>query len=154
MIASMGDVAASGGYYIAAAADSIVAESNTITGSIGVFSMIPNVEKLFNDKLGITFDTVLTGKLSVGLYENLFAEHNDLQKEILQNGTDTMYNIFLNRVAQGRDMSVGDVHKIAQGRVWSGTKALNNGLVDVLGDLDDAIAIAANSAGLLSLIHI
>ncbi len=150
VIASMGDVAASGGYYISAAADTIVAESNTITGSIGVFSMIPNVGKLFNDKLGITFDTVLTGKLSTGLYENIFMEHNDLQKEILQNSTDTMYNIFLQRVADGRNMTVADVHKVAQGRVWSGQKAINNGLVDVLGDLDDAIAIAANSAGVES----
>ena len=147
VIASMGDVAASGGYYIAAAADTIVAESNTITGSIGVFSMIPNVGKLFNDKLGVTFDTVLTGQLSAGLYENIFMEHNALQKEILQNSTDTMYNIFLQRVADGRNMTVADVHKVAQGRVWSGQKAINNGLVDVIGDLDDAIAIAANSAG-------
>jgi protease-4 len=148
VIASMGDVAASGGYYISAAADTIVAESNTITGSIGVFSMIPSVGKLFNDKLGITFDTVLTGRMAAGLYENIYMDHNDLQKEILQNGTDTMYNIFLNRVAQGRDMTKDAVHEIAQGRVWSGDKALNNGLVDVIGDLDDAITIAANSAGL------
>ena len=148
VIASMGDVAASGGYYISAAADTIVAESNTITGSIGVFSMIPSVGKLFNDKLGITFDTVLTGRMAAGLYENIYMDHNSLQKEILQNGTDTMYNIFLNRVAQGRDMTKDAVHEIAQGRVWSGDKALNNGLVDVIGDLDDAIAIAANSAGL------
>ncbi len=148
VIASMGDVAASGGYYISAAADTIVAESNTITGSIGVFSMIPSVGKLFNEKLGITFDTVLTGKLAAGLYENIYMEHNGLQKEILQNGTDTMYNIFLHRVAQGRGMSKEAVHAVAQGRVWSGDKALNNGLVDVIGDLEDAIAIAANSAGL------
>jgi len=150
VIASMGDVAASGGYYISAAADTIVAESNTITGSIGVFSMIPNVGRLFNEKLGITFDTVLTGQLSTGLYENIFMDHNDLQKEILQNSTDTMYNIFLQRVADGRNMTVADVHKIAQGRVWSGQKAVNNGLVDVLGDLEDAIKIAANSAGIES----
>ncbi len=150
VIASMGDVAASGGYYISAAADTIVAESNTITGSIGVFSMIPSVGKLFNEKLGITFDTVLTGKMAAGLYENIYMDHNELQKEILQNGTDTMYNIFLNRVAQGRGMTKDAVHKVAQGRVWSGDKAVNNGLVDVIGDLDDAIAIAANSAGLES----
>lgn len=148
VIASMGDVAASGGYYIAAAADTIVAESNTITGSIGVFSMIPSVGKLFNDKLGITFDTVLTGKLAAGLYENIYMEHNGLQKEILQNGTDTMYNIFLTRVSQGRGMTKDAVHAVAQGRVWSGDRALNNGLVDVIGDLKDAIAIAANSAGI------
>ncbi len=148
VIASMGDVAASGGYYIAAAADTIVAESNTITGSIGVFSMIPSVGKLFNDKLGITFDTVLTGKLAAGLYENIYMDHNGLQKEILQNGTDTMYNIFLNRVSQGRGMTKDAVHAVAQGRVWSGDKALNNGLVDVIGDLEDAISIAANSAGI------
>jgi len=147
VIASMGDVAASGGYYISAAADTIVAESNTITGSIGVFSMIPNVGKLFNEKLGITFDTVLTGQLSAGLYENIFMDHNALQKEILQNSTDTMYNIFLQRVSDGRNMTVAEVHKVAQGRVWSGQKAVNNGLVDVIGDLEDAIAIAANSAG-------
>jgi len=146
VIASMGDVAASGGYYISAAADTIVAESNTITGSIGVFSMIPNVEKLFNEKLGITFDTVLTGKLSAGLYENIFMEHNPLQKKILEDGTKTMYNIFLQRVADGRGMTVDEVHKIAQGRVWSGEKALSNGLVDVLGDLEDAIAMAAAAA--------
>ncbi len=148
VIASMGDVAASGGYYISAAADTIVAESNTITGSIGVFSMIPSVGEMFNDKLGITFDTVLTGRMAAGLYENIYMDHNDLQKEILQNGTDTMYNIFLDRVSQGRGMSKEAVHAVAQGRVWSGDKALNNGLVDVIGDLEDAIAIAANSAGL------
>lgn len=148
VIASMGDVAASGGYYISAAADTIVAESNTITGSIGVFSMIPSVGKLFNEKLGITFDTVLTGRMAAGLYENIYMDHNDLQKEILQNGTDTMYNIFLNRVAQGRGMTKDAVHAVAQGRVWSGDKALANGLVDVIGDLEDAIALAANSAGL------
>lgn len=148
VIASMGDVAASGGYYISAAADTIVAESNTITGSIGVFSMVPSVGKLFNEKLGITFDTVLTGQLAAGLYENIYMDHNGLQKEIMQNGTDTMYNIFLSRVAQGRGMTKDAVHEIAQGRVWSGDKALNNGLVDVIGDLDDAIALAANSAGL------
>jgi len=148
VIASMGDVAASGGYYISAAADTIVAESNTITGSIGVFSMIPNVGKLFNEKLGITFDTVLTGRLSTGLYENIFMEHNDLQKEILQNATDTIYNTFLKRVADGRNMTIEEVHQVGQGRVWSGKKALKNGLVDTLGDLNDAIAIAARSAGL------
>ncbi len=148
VIASMGDVAASGGYYISAAADTIVAESNTITGSIGVFSMIPSVGKLFNEKLGITFDTVLTGRMAAGLYENIYMDHNGLQKEILQNGTDTMYNIFLNRVSQGRGMTKDAVHAVAQGRVWSGDKALANGLVDVIGSLDDAIVLAANSAGL------
>jgi len=148
VIASMGDVAASGGYYISAAADTIVAETNTITGSIGVFSMIPNVEKLFNEKLGITFDTVLTGKLSTGLYENIFMEHNDLQKEILTTSTKRMYDIFLQRVADGRNMTKEAVHEVAQGRVWSGEKAVKNGLVDVLGDLDEAISIAANSAGI------
>jgi protease IV len=132
VIASMGDVAASGGYYIACMADTILAQPNTITGSIGVFGMIPNLQKMFDEKLGIQFDSVKTGTYSTGLTTNF----------------DDFYDLFLTRVAEGRKMTKEAVHQVAQGRVWTGTKAANIGLVDVLGDLQDAMNIAAAKAGL------
>lgn len=148
VIASMGDVAASGGYYISCHADTIVAESSTITGSIGVYSMIPNAKEMFEEKLGISTDTVFTGPMANGVLGNFMEPHNAKQASIMTDQTEKMYEIFLQRVADGRGMSRDAVHEIAQGRVWTGVKAKEIGLVDVIGDLDKAIEIAANSAGL------
>ncbi len=142
VIVSMGSYAASGGYYIAAPADSIFAEPNTLTGSIGVFMMLPNMQELFNQRLGINFDTVKTAPMAVAL--SPFYEMSQNERQILQSRTDNMYQIFLQRVADGRNMgSVDSVHQIAQGRVWTGKRAQDLGLVDELGDLDDAIDAAA-----------
>lgn len=146
VIASFGDVAASGGYYIAAGADTIVAQPNSITGSIGVFSMLPNAKELFEDKLGIHFDTLKTHPLAVSF--SPFTKLSAREEALLQEGVDDIYDKFLTRVADGRGMSKEAVHNVAQGRVWSGKAALQNGLVDVLGDLDVAISIAAERAGM------
>ena len=147
IIVSMGDVAASGGYYIAAAADSIFAEPNTITGSIGVFGLIPNMQELYNDKLGITFDEVKTGKYADFL-ANVDRPLTADERQILQMQVNQIYDTFLQRVADGRGLSKAQVDSIGQGRVWSGQQALKNGLVDRLGSIDDAIAAAAGKAGL------
>lgn len=147
VIVSMGTYAASGGYYIAAPADSIFAEPNTLTGSIGVFMMLPNMQKLFNQHLGINFDTVKTAPMAVAL--SPFYEMSPNERKILQSRTDAMYQTFLKRVADGRGWeSVDSVHQIAQGRVWTGSKALELGLVDQLGGLDEAIAAAAGKLDL------
>lgn len=146
VIVSMGDVAASGGYYIACAADSIFAQPNTITGSIGVFGIIPNMQKFFNDKLGITFDGVKTGRYAdLGDVSRPLTEGERL---IIQQEVNKIYNTFTKKVADGRKKSQAYVDSIGQGRVWSGTEALKNGLVDRLGDIDDAIASAAKKAKL------
>lgn len=147
VIVSMGDVAASGGYYIAAAADSIFAQPNTITGSIGVFGVIPNMQGLMNDKLGITFDGVKTGKYADFL-SNVDRPLTADERNILQMEVDRIYHTFVQRVADGRHLSKEQVDSIGQGRVWSGQQALANGLVDRLGSLDDAVAAAAGKAGL------
>jgi protease-4 len=146
VIASFGDYAASGGYYIAAGADQIVAQPNTLTGSIGVFMMFPDATKLLNDKIGVNFDTIKTHEFATG-----FSPTNKLsekEKALLQEMTLETYDLFVNRVASGRKLSIDSTKMIAQGRVWTGKKALEIGLVDTLGDLDDAIAIAAKKAGL------
>ncbi|MFT6338448.1 MAG: protease-4 [Saprospiraceae bacterium] len=146
VVASFGDYAASGGYYIAAGADTIVSAPNCLTGSIGVFMMFPNLTELMNDKLGVNFDEVKTHPMAVGL-----SPTKDLtyaEKELLQKGTNDVYEQFLNRVAIGRGMTRDEVHEVAQGRVWTGTKALDLGLVDVIGGLDDAIKLAGEMAGL------
>lgn len=145
LIVSMGDYAASGGYYISVDADKIFAEPSTITGSIGVFSMIPNVSDLMNNKLGIHFDTVTTATYSASFTPLL--DWSDPEKAHMQQRTDAFYQLFLQKVSDGRDMTVEEVHKIAQGRVWSGNDALANGLVDALGDLDDAVRESASQAG-------
>ncbi len=146
VIASMGDVAASGGYYIACNADTIFAEPNTITGSIGVFSMIPSMEKMMKEKAGITFDTIKTGEFSIGI--NPFLDISEKEGKILQESTEEFYEIFLKRVADGRGMTRDEAHKVAQGRVWPGKKAKDLGLVDAMGGLEDALAVAADMAGL------
>ena len=146
VIASFGDYAASGGYYISAGADTIVSAPNTLTGSIGVFMMFPNATKLFDEKLGISFDEVKTHPMAVGLspMKNL----SDSEKELLQEGTTRTYDTFLKRVSDGRGMTIDEVHEIAQGRVWTGTKAKELGLVDIIGSLEDAVNIAAESANI------
>ncbi len=147
VIVSMGDVAASGGYYIAAAADSIFAQPNTITGSIGVFGVVPNMKNLMNDKLGITYDRVKTGKYADYL-TNVDRPLTVDERNFLQIEVNRIYDTFLQRVADGRGLTKEQVDSIGQGRVWSGQQALDNGLVDRLGSIDDAIAAAADKAGL------
>jgi protease-4 len=146
VIVSMGDVAASGGYYISVGADTIVAEPNTITGSIGVFGLIPNAQELLTDKMGITFDGVKLGEFS-----DLGSINRPLtpaETAIIQHSVDTIYNDFVRKVASGRGMTYEEVDAIAEGRVWSAIDAKRIGLVDVLGGIDVAISIAANKAGI------
>lgn len=144
LIVSMGDVAASGGYYISSCADSIFALQNTITGSIGVFTMMFNAEKMLHNKLGVTFDGVKNAPYAD--FPNLTRSMNAEERNKMQMTVDTIYSMFKNRVATGRKLNPILVDSIAQGRVWSGKDALNNGLIDAFGDLDRAIASAANKA--------
>ena len=146
VIASMSDVAASGGYYMAMACDTIVAQPNTITGSIGIFGIIFNLQGFLNHKLGITHDEVQTGKYS-GLY-TMVRPLTEQEKQIIQNDVEDGYETFIAKAAEGRDMTVEEIKEVASGRVWTGDQAKENGLVDILGDLDDAIKIAADKANL------
>lgn len=146
IIVSMGDMAASGGYYISCAADSIFAEPNTITGSIGIFAIIPNMQKLFNDKLGLTFDGVKTGKFSdMG---DISRPLSPEEKAILQNNVNHGYDEFTKAVANGRHKTQEYINSIGQGRVWTGTQAVKIGLVDRLGTINDAIQSAAKKANI------
>ncbi len=146
LIVSMSDVAASGGYYIATPARKIVAEPTTITGSIGVFGLIPNAQKLLNDKLGIEFEYVGTGKHSdIGRIDR---DMTLAEREYIESIIDKIYDTFLSRVAEGRKMTKEQVHEVAQGRVWTGVMAKEVGLVDELGGLEKAIEIAAKEANL------
>lgn len=145
VVVSMGDVAASGGYYIACSADSILAEKNTITGSIGVVGGIWSFHDFLKGKLGITMDTVKTSKFAA--MSNVY-DLTDEEKAIIQSSVKTMYDTFVSRVADGRGMNVAAVHEVAQGRVWAAEDALEAGLVDKIGTLDDAIDIAADLAGI------
>lgn len=143
VIVSMGDVAASGGYYIAAAADKIFAESTTITGSIGVFGVIPYTGAMLENKLGLSFDRVSTNKHAIlSTNEKL----TDEEYAIIQEEVDFIYDQFLERVANGRNMTKEAVNTVARGRVWTGKDALQIGLVDTLGGLNDAIDYAVKSA--------
>ena len=145
VIVSMGDVAASGGYYIATPATRIFAESKTITGSIGVFGVIPFIGDMLTDKLGLTFDRATTNKHAVlSLNKKLSSE----ELSYLQDEVDLIYKEFLSRVAEGRGMSVEQVNAIARGRVWTGEDALKIGLIDEIGGVDKAIAYASKLAGL------
>lgn len=144
VIASFGDYAASGGYYIACGADKIVSQPNTLTGSIGVFMMFPNATKLLNDKIGINFDTIKTHEFAAGF--SPFHDLSEKEKALLQESTLEIYDLFIDRVSKGRKLSVDSTKFIAQGRVWTGRKAKEIGLVDELGDLDDAVALAAKQA--------
>ena len=146
IIVSMGDVAASGGYYIAAPADKILVEKNTITGSIGVFGVIPSMADFLKNEIGITVDTVKTGRFSTGITP--FYDVNEAEGKIIQESVEDFYDLFLRRVAEGRNMKKEAVHEVAQGRVWTGEKALELGLVDEIGDLEQAMILAAEEAGL------
>ena len=146
VVVSMGDYAASGGYYISCAADCIVASPTTLTGSIGIFGMFPSAEKLLQDKIGLNFDVVKTNQMAdFGTMSRSFRPE---EKAVLQKYINNGYDLFLKRCADGRGVAVEDIAKIAEGRVWTGSKAKEIGLVDELGDLDKAVAIAAQKAGL------
>jgi len=144
VVVSMGDVAASGGYYIACNADSVFANANTITGSIGVFSVVPNMQSFFKNKIGVTFDGVKTAPYAdMG---DVSKPLNDNEKRYFQSAVDSIYATFLARVADGRKLGIAAVDSIAQGRVWTGTSAKKIGLTDRVGGLQDAIDCAARMA--------
>ena len=144
VIVSMGDYAASGGYYISCAADWIVAQPTTLTGSIGIFGRVPNAGKLLNDKLGIHFDGVKTNKLAdLG---DITRPFNEEEKALMQNMVNKGYELFTQRCADGRKMPIDEIKKIAEGRVWTGEMAKDLKLVDELGGIDRAIAVAAERA--------
>ncbi len=144
VVVSMGDLAASGGYYISCSANTIVAQPNTITGSIGVIGILLNMKNLLNNKLGITTDTYKTGEFSdLG---NPTRPLSSAEKQIIQNSIAKIYDTFTSHVAEGRKMRQSEVDSLGEGRVWSGEDALQSGLVDTLGNLNDAIKIAAKLA--------
>lgn len=145
VIGSMGDYAASGGYYLAMACDTIVAQPNTITGSIGVFSVLFDLTDFMGNKLGITSEQVKTGE--VGDLVTVTRHLTQQEKDIWQRQTDEVYEIFTRKAAEGRNMSQDEIKKVASGHVWTGTQALDRGLVDILGSFDDAVKIAADKAG-------
>jgi protease-4 len=145
IVASMGDVAASGGYYISCLADTIVASPNTITGSIGVFGLLFQAQELIQQKIGINVEVVKTAKhADMG---SMFRPLSMEERDIIKKSIEDVYTTFITHVAKGRGMSVDAVDEVGQGRVWSGTNAKEIGLVDVLGGLNDAIEIAAKMAG-------
>ena len=146
VIASMSDYAASGGYYIAMACDTIIAEPSTITGSIGIFLTMFNFENFLENKLGITTDVVKTGA-----YSDIYTFTRSLsegERMIIQNNVNEGYEDFVTKAANNRDMTVEELKKVASGRVWSGQQAVENGLVDMLGGLDQAIEVAVDAAGI------
>ena len=145
VIVSMGDYAASGGYYLSSGADVIYADEKTITGSIGVFSVIPNVDRLMK-KIGVSQQVVKTNEYS-DVLSNFTRPLDENEKNMLQNHVAAVYNVFLKRCSDGRNMSVADVEKIAEGRVWSGVDAKRIGLVDEIGTLEDAEKAAAEKLG-------
>lgn len=146
VIASMGNVAASGGYYMAMGCDTIVAQPSTITGSIGIFGMLFNAQDLLNNKLGLTFDGVKTHEFADS--PALTREMSDAEKMMIQNMVNRGYETFTSKAAMGRHMPIDKLKAIAGGRVWTGAQAKENGLVDLLGGIDDAIAIAAKKVKL------
>ena len=146
VIGSMSDYAASGGYYMLMSCNKIVAQPNTITGSIGVFALLFNTNNFFKDKLGVTFDRVMTNENAD--FPALTHEMSPLQKQVLQKGVDRIYGDFTSKAAAGRKLPVDSLRAIAGGRVWTGTQGKAIGLVDQLGGLDDAIKLAAQSAKL------
>ncbi len=146
MVVSFGNVAASGGYYLSCGADKIVANPNTITGSIGIFGTIPNFGELLNDKLGITTDVVKTNKNSDLL--TLTRPMTETERNLLQRNIEEGYQTFITHVAEGRRMTIAQVDSIGQGRVWSGENAKQIGLVDEFGGLKEAIALASEIEGL------
>lgn len=144
LVVSMGDLAASGGYYISCKADSIFALQNTITGSIGVFGMMFNTQELFNNKLGVTFDVEKNAPYAD--FPDMNRPMTDQEKKFMQNGVDTIYKIFKTHVAEGRKLDIAYVDSIGQGRVWTGAAALQNKLIDAFGGLDRALQSAATLA--------
>ena len=146
VIVSMGDVAASGGYWLSTPADTIVANPLTLTGSIGVFGITFDMREFYNSKLGITFDGVQSSPLAD--LQSSIADVSEQERQLLQSSVDDIYQAFLRNVARGRNMSVAQADSIAQGRVWTGVQAKNINLVDVLGGLEDAVRIAAEKSGL------
>ena len=143
----MGDFAASGGYYIASNSDYIVAQPNTLTGSIGVFGMIPSLQKMFKNKLGITTDVAKCNPHAD--YGTVIGRPLDeLEIKRLTTQIEDIYDIFTRRVANGRQLPIEEVYKIGEGRVWSGIEAQKLGLVDQLGAIEDAVAKAAELAEL------
>ena len=148
VIVSMGDYAASGGYYISCAADTIIAQPNTLTGSIGIFGMFPNPHKLVTDKLKLNVETVKSNKHAD--FGSIFRPFNDSERAIMQGYINRGYATFIKRCADGRQMSTADIESVAQGRVWTGEMAKEIGLVDLLGDIELAKDIAAEKAGIES----
>jgi protease-4 len=144
LVVSMGEYAASGGYYIATMADSIFAMPNTLTGSIGVFSVYFNAKQLLNEKLGLTFDGVRTTEYAD--FGTATRPMSAFEKQVAQRDVDTTYALFKSRVVAGRKLAPAKVDSIAQGRVWTGTDALQIGLIDRIGSLEDAIACAGRMA--------
>jgi protease-4 len=147
LIVSMGDYAASGGYYISCMADKIVAQPNTITGSIGIFGVIPNIKGL-NEKIGVTYDGVKTNKMSDAISVN--RPFTPEERDLMQNYVNRGYELFVKRCADGRKMTTDQIKAIAEGRVWTGEDALKIGLVDKIGGLNDAIVLAVAKAKLKS----
>ena len=144
VIVSMGNYAASGGYFISAPGTKIYASPVTVSGSIGVFGMIPNLGKLFKDKLGITTETVNTNSNSD--FPSLFRPMNSLEQKVMQKNIESIYSDFVSKVSEGRKMRTGSVDSIGQGRVWSGRRAKELGLIDEMGGLEDAVKGAAELA--------
>ncbi|MFP4367902.1 MAG: signal peptide peptidase SppA [Bacteroidales bacterium] len=144
VIVSMGDLAASGGYYIACPADRIFAQPTTLTGSIGVFGLLPNVQGLLNNKLGITIDGVKTNDHAD--FAHPYRPLSDFERDVLQENVNIFYMDFVEKVADGRNMSITQVKEIGEGRIWNGMDALKIGLIDEFGGMDDAIAAAATMA--------
>jgi protease-4 len=145
VIVSMGELAASGGYWISTPGEVIMANQTTITGSIGVFGMIPNVQKGLNEKLGISVNTVETNKYAG--FPSIYRPLQAVEREYLQKIIEDIYSKFVNKVSTLRDITIAEVDSLGQGRVWSGSNALNNGLIDRFGGLKDAIALAVEKAG-------
>ncbi|MGL1886768.1 MAG: signal peptide peptidase SppA [Reichenbachiella sp.] len=145
VIASMSSVAASGGYYMAMPCDTIVAQPMTVTGSIGIFGMIPNMGQFLENKLGITSDGVNTGEFS-NLYR-VSSALNESEKNVIQSMVEQGYEAFTSKAAEGRGMNIDDLKAVASGRVWTGNQAKQNGLVDILGGYNDAVLLAATAAG-------
>ncbi len=144
VVISMGGMAASGGYYISCGADLIMAEPTTLTGSIGIFGMIPDASELLTQKIGLKFDMVKTHEMSD--FGAIYRPFNEGEASLMQAHVNKGYELFTGRVAEGRHMPQDDVKKIAEGRVWTGEQAMELGLVDKMGDLDDAILMAADLA--------
>jgi protease-4 len=148
VVISMGNVAASGGYYISAPGTKIYSSPTTISGSIGVFGLIPNAGKLLEQKLGISTETVKTNANSD--FPSIYRPMSIYEKETMQASIEKIYSDFVSKVAEGRKMTSASVDSIGQGRVWSGSSAMKIGLIDEMGGLNDAIRGAASLAGIES----